>query len=56
MASDFIVQTADSKLEDDCPIDPRNLRDTIATIGRERYWAATRPIRVLGLLNEHQFA
>ena len=35
------------------PLHPRDLCATITAIGWERYWAATRPIRILGLLNKH---
>ena len=34
---------------------PRDLCARITVIGWERYWAATRPIRILGLLNKHSF-
>ena len=35
------------------PLRPRTLCATTITIGWGRYWAATRPIRILGLLNKH---
>jgi len=47
----------DNRLVGDCPRPPKPLhpRDscaTISVIGRERYWAAARPIRILGLMNK----
>ncbi|MHC4401672.1 MAG: hypothetical protein ACYTG0_18530 [Planctomycetota bacterium] len=35
------------------PLHPRDLCATIIAIGWERYRAAARPIRILGLLNKH---
>ena len=50
----------DNRPQGDCPrpprpLHPRDLYARITVIGWERYWAAARPIRILGLLNQHEF-
>jgi len=52
------LRCPDNRLEGDCPrppraLHPRDLCATITTVGWGRYWAAMRPISILGLLNKH---